>query len=404
MRGILYNRYLLNKYKFLLFIYCLSIFYVIVHPFKIAGISNLIDEILVVVTFLYGLIYCHILNKKSFQIFTGIIVFYVAYSLCFGCNVYQAVILDALQFLKPFICFYVGLYSGINLNNNKIRKALFILASVIGGFSFLLLPIVDNVYPNTAAYYQLSIFSTILYLLSCKEITSKHMLIALLLLSTGLVSLRSKFVAEYICFIFIFWIMKERLKFNIKTIILLSILVLSVIYFNIEKFTHYFLDADYEGVARTALYWMGLKVMFAYIPFGSGFGTWGTEATRQYYSPLYYEYGISHIWGCRPEDLGTSHSFVADTFYPTLVQFGIVGFILYIIFWWKMIVNVNNGANMREYKLFLFVFLFISIQNIAGSGNMLGPESVPTFLLLGMVYSTIMQNEKTFNNRTCLQR
>ena len=47
--------------------------------------------------------------------------------------------------------------------------------------------------------------------------------------------------------------------------------------------------------------------------------------------PLYYKYGIDAVWGLSP----TYDTFIADTFYPELAQYGLVGVILFSVFcWW----------------------------------------------------------------------
>ena len=75
-------------------------------------------------------------------------------------------------------------------------------------------------------------------------------------------------------------------------------------------------------MARPATYTTATTIIFKdYIPFGSGLGTFATNAAAQYYSPLYYKYGLNDIWGLYPDN----PMFLADAFFPTLAEFGMVG-------------------------------------------------------------------------------
>ena len=116
----------------------------------------------------------------------------------------------------------------------------------------------------------------------------------------------------------------------------MAILAVVVIWANFEKFSIYFITGYDEGAARTYMYYTSFEMFGRLFPFGSGFGTFGTDASGRYYSPLYYKYGLNFIYGCRPDDYQTDHSFFMDTFFPVVIgQFGIIGTLLFIKFWMK---------------------------------------------------------------------
>lgn len=82
-----------------------------------------------------------------------------------------------------------------------------------------------------------------------------------------------------------------------------------------------------SSTARSYLLDGGIRIFLDYFPFGTGFGTYGTEAAGTYYSPLYTEYGLSSHWA-----LGADGSELTDTFWPAiLAEFGAIGFVLYLV-------------------------------------------------------------------------
>ena len=86
-----------------------------------------------------------------------------------------------------------------------------------------------------------------------------------------------------------------------------------------------------------------------------------------------------------PLDYGESSNFLVDTFYPILAEFGVIGIILYIIFWMKRW-NAANILFNHNYRIFLFLFFFMVIENIANSA-FISPISVSVMMLLGLTFS-----------------
>ena len=103
-----------------------------------------------------------------------------------------------------------------------------------------------------------------------------------------------------------------------------------------------------------------------YAPLGSGLASFASYASGEYYSHIYEDYGINHLWGISRE----FYSFVADAYYPMLAQFGIVGLGLYIFFWIWM---VRKGRAMRkqgfarEELLILLTTVCFAIEGVADS-------------------------------------
>src|SRR5699024_8630698 len=117
--------------------------------------------------------------------------------------------------------------------------------------------------------------------------------------------------------------------------------------------------------ARFALYATSFKIFGDYMPFGCGLGTFATHASRVDYSPIYGEYGIDYIWG-----LSKSYSaFISDTYYPSLAEFGVVGLVLFVLFWFYIIKKAFSffmkTNDTRLIIMSLLIIGFLAIENVA---------------------------------------
>lgn len=166
-------------------------------------------------------------------------------------------------------------------------------------------------------------------------------------------------------FVFVigYFFMKIAMNYA-KTIKIRYILILAVIgvfsaYNKILEYASYYLTA-----ARPALFIVGYMLARRYFPFGSGFGTFASEISGQYYSPIYYEYGINVVTGLEEN----AHWYIGDTFWPYVYgQFGFIGLIIFLI----IILNIFKSLQRRyeynkkrQYAAFL-ILLYILIASTA---------------------------------------
>lgn len=363
-----------------IWLYLLAIISIGIQPF--INISY-IDEIIVLTLAIYGISIKGFASKELKYIIL-IFIFYLFYSFIINKNQTEAILLDFVLFTKPFICFYVA--SKINIPKeikgiNKYR----IMSIGLGLLGWIYLPFIDKIYANTTAFYPLCLFSAVSYLLFSSK-SSKNKTIALFFLIPGLFTIRAKFYAEFIMFIYLFYFLGKKIKISFKNIIILICTISIIVYVNWEKIIFYFITGYEDELARTMLYYASFNVFIDYIPFGSGFGTFGTEAAARYYSPLYYDYGLYKVLGLRPVDYRTSYNFFCDTFYPILAQFGIIGVFLYIKFWVKRLKDSRKIKVDIDSKLFIFLFLTMAIQNIADN-TFTGPLSLPIMMSIGFLLS-----------------
>ena len=204
----------------------------------------------------------------------------------------------------------------------------------------------------------------------------KNRILFLLMLSGALFSMKGKIFGFYaFAFLFTFFYNDKFLfKLSLKNTFI-GILTLGFVFWAAQdKILYYtqgfFLSSEEEeemlhNLARPLLYLTSYHIMNDYFPFGSGFGSFATHASRVDYSSTYSEYGLDRIWG-----LSENYSaFVADTHFPSLAQFGWVGAALFLLFWYWMIKNANKYKlmtnNSYAYFLIILTFVFLMIECVA---------------------------------------
>lgn len=107
--------------------------------------------------------------------------------------------------------------------------------------------------------------------------------------------------------------------------LLYLILVVGILLLGADQLQFYFGDTT---SARYLLQSTSMQIAQSLFPFGSGFGTYASYMSGEYYSPLYYLYGLSGVYGLSPD----YHAFVSDSFWPTVIgQFGFSGLALFTL-------------------------------------------------------------------------
>ncbi|MCM3652937.1 hypothetical protein [Metabacillus litoralis] len=79
-----------------------------------------------------------------------------------------------------------------------------------------------------------------------------------------------------------------------------------------------------------------LEIAKRYFPFGSGLGTFGSNAARKNYSELCYEYGFSKIWGLAP----WYDRFLTNSYWAMMIgEFGFIAAILNLFAMFLLLIN-----------------------------------------------------------------
>lgn len=350
------------------------------------------DEILTVLLLAYALVKHRQLvtdKQRTTEISTYILlmVFYLAYSLVIQVTTPRGVFLDILQQVRPYAVFYLTWMMAPEFTTKqKGRIKVVMLLSFFGYLiAFLINPLL--VAPleamESAALGQMALCCAMVYYLLSKQ-TKRNRNIAILIMLLGLISGKSKYFGECVVFIALVVFVKSKINYtSVATLLKVAALGAVVIFFTWTKFNAYYVEGfqeDAEAMARPATYETGMTIMFRdYIPFGSGLGSFGTVAAAKEYSPLYYKYHMDEIWGLSPEN----PMFLADAFYPTLAEFGIVGLFFFLWFWKRRLWETKRIQNMVYYRMALMAILALALESTADSSYLSG-KGMGYFMILAL--------------------
>jgi hypothetical protein len=362
-----------------------------------------VDELCAFVLIIF---FCYVVSgrrgwpmNKAFLVTLGIFLFYLCYSFYIGSNVNRAIVTDFIVQLKPYVAFFI-VYQLCPLFD-KNQKAKLRIICVAGWLILLFLGVLslfkeriifDAMYH--VAYYYACVLALSLIWFFCSDNSRKDKFIFILMLSVGLFSTRSKFYGIYLLAIVLvlFASRIKYVKFNFKTVLSALVILTAIIIVGWQKIDLYFaLSSETERVetdllARLMLYMTSADVFMDYFPFGSGLGSFASYSSGVYYSDIYAKYGIEKIYGMNSSD----YSYIADTYYPCLAQFGVAGVILFITFFiylirksHKVIQQSQNTKYMIITTIIIFYFLIESIADATFTGH----RGFFIMMLLGLVFS-----------------
>lgn len=350
-----------------------------------------IDEAMTVVLFLFTVmkVYGKRIDSIGKEILWYIVlmVFYVAYSIVLKINVQEAVFYDLQQQVRPYVVFFCSYLIAPQFTEKQKKRLIrwFVFCIILYLTSFIIGFRVSKFGLSTPMIGQAALLTASMYLLF-KDNTRKNVLRGILILSLGLLSMKSKFFGEYIVFIGLFYFLRSRLKPNLKTIVSILALTSAIVYFTWEKFDAYYVTGMTEEVksserkARPESFKTAGTIIFSdYIPLGSGLASFGTNAAAKYYSPLYYKYHLDNIWGLYPEN----PMFLADAFYPTMAQYGLVGLFFFLWFWIRRYQQALHHKEFRAYKVAMMMIFALFLENMADTSYLSG-KGMGYFMLLAM--------------------
>ena len=350
------------------------------------------DEILTVLLLTYALGKRRYMVKSKqrtteISIYILLMVFYLAYSLIIQVTTPRGVFLDILQQVRPYAVFYLTWMMAPEFTNKQKRRIkLVMLLSFFGYlFAFILNPSLVTPFGGgeSVALGQIALCCAMVYYLFSKQ-TKQNRNFAILIMLLGLISGKSKYFGECVVFIALVIFVKSKINFtSVSTLLKVAALGSVVIFFTWTKFNAYYVEGfqeEAQAMARPATYETGIKIMFKdYIPFGSGLGSFGTAAAAKEYSPLYYKYQLNIIWGLNPEN----PMFLADAFYPTLAEFGLVGLFFFLWFWKRRLWEANKIHNLIYYRMALMCILALALESTADSSYLSG-KGMGYFMILAL--------------------
>lgn len=284
---------------------------------------------------------------KLLWIVMAIMTFYAIYSVTMvHFNVAKAVMLDWVITIKPFLPFIVMFAVAPKFTDADKRiikvvcsiNAAFLSAAFCGGHG-----VVESIVLHVA-YGGAIISVSMMFYLYCSidingKISRRDIAIVVAFLAFGLLCAKAKYYGFFVLAIFFLFayrpgIMRHITPGRVIGVLVICALVIAVSWHKIE---YYFITGNNESFdpnevqsfARPALYITGFLILLDFFPFGSGLGSFASFASEQFYSGVYYYYGIDKVYGLSP----SYSAFICDAYYPSLAQFGVVGLLLFIYFW-----------------------------------------------------------------------
>ncbi|UPA31294.1 hypothetical protein L0P85_03950 [Terrisporobacter glycolicus] len=322
----------------------------------------------------------------------------------------QIVISELLVFLKFIVTFLLvrQIYRGFNIY--KYKGSIIIICNIltIGMFLLLIIDTIWSVFPTIGYRYGLKAYSLIFthptylagfaFTMICLYTTfkdadkKKYININLILMAS---TLRNKAIIFIFIFILLNMINKKKIiKINRNTKVMLFILgVLAVIFIFSDAISERILD---ESTARNILYSKSFIIAKDHFPLGAGLGTFASYISGEYYSPLYFKYGISNIYGLTSDNF----KYVADTFWPQVVsQFGFLGLLIFLIILYnlfKMTMNIKDQS-IKFSSILILIYILISSTSEAIFNTYLG---IGLFSILAIFINTDKYTEENYEEKS----
>ncbi len=327
---------------------------------------------------------------KLLWIFMGIFTFYAIYSIYFlNYNTPRYIWTDWIIGLKPYIPFAVFLAIGPEFTEADKRHLRYI--SIINcSITFLILlggyRTITPVFVNPTFAAQVAFISATFYIYCSSDkhsgtIPIRNKVIAIIMLCVGLYSLKAKYFGEFIVSIFLLTLYKPGTfrYFSIKHALILLVIGLAILGASWSKIQYYFLTGNnggsfdptvVESFARPVMYVTAGQILFDHFPFGTGSASFGTAASSMNYSQVYFEYNIDNVHGI---SWRSEESFICDAFYPSLAQYGVIGLILFIWFWFyaynflRIMIRTNPTLYRTQFITGAMIITFLLIESIAAT-------------------------------------
>ena len=368
-------------------------------------ILTYVDELFVVILFFYSIIQL-LRKKKTYKIQLLIMIFIVLFSIIgiYSCHTnsnfnFSHVIISNFTTIK----FWLLIFSLINIDISKDTKKMLydcleLITKIVILFALIniFLPTifydispfkishrfgmvsVISLFEQPGKYGWFMLFMAIYYYCKYNDTKEKkNRTWAIICAVLSLFSMRTKVIIGMAIVVVSSLLLDKKINVKLVLGIFLVVLIIFGVFRNTILRTYDLYFNNNESEARVALNNKSLEIMKDYFPIGVGFGKYGSNFARVYYSEYYYKYGLSSIYGLRPE----KSNYATDTFWPSIIgETGFLGFVSYII----MIIIVL--FYLKRYKSFNATFAFlVFVQSICESFGEPSFISSPQFFILAIV-------------------
>jgi hypothetical protein len=403
-----------NKYFYALFLFTLAfgiVFYNIICVFLKFDYT---DEVCALLLFVLFGIFLFATKEwemnKAFLTVLAIFLFYFFYSIYIQSNTKMGIFSDFFIQIKPYLAFFCvySMAPRFDRNQKSILKSLSLLfwgALFLIGIANLFKPEMIRLLMFHETYYAAAVVITSLCYFYCSSFSSLDKLTFLLMLSIGIFSGRSKFYGFYAlsAFAILFFSNIKQFRWSTRNVLILLLMLAVITFVAWKKIYLYFYqsitdEVEKDMIARYVLYATAPEILRDYFLFGSGFASYATYASGLYYSHIYTDYGIDGVWGLSK----SYHSFVSDAYYPSLVQFGVAGIVLYILFWVYICKRAfcfyGKTHNIHFLIISVLIVGFLAIDGTSDS-TLISNRGVFAMMLLGLILAEMKQEQQELQRK-----
>ena len=349
------------------------------------GFSS-VDEVMtgIIVIYTYAMKKIYSTNKKpwkEFNIFLGLLAFYVVYSFILAVNVPESVTYDLMQQVRPWSVIYCTWI--LNPRFTELQKKWMRGTMLLTVMTFLLYhPQMRNGSEfRSAPFGQLAICTSMAWFLFSKQ-SKKNTIIAAIIAVVGLMGMKFKYYGQFGAWMFFLFYMNKR--FNIKSMKIvwqIAIFFCVVVLLGWERFNTYYVEGiNNEELARPMINKATWQILWDFFPFGCGFGAFGTAASAVYYSPLWKVYHLNTVFGLH---YGGSVGFHCDSFFGWFAEIGFFGVFFFVVFWKRRLKEINTIVDDRYYKVAIMSFVCMSIE-WTGDQSFFSGKGMGYLMLLGL--------------------
>lgn len=391
--------------------------------------SNYIDELMCFFFVALGII--HIcknngriaINKQqkiSVLCMSLILLIGIVGNMMFGYMPSTSVILrDIVGTFKFFIIYLIGVRlvqkNNVQINFSKMLLITKITISVIFVFAIMNLfadiGVSDSVryglksYRFIYSHYTFLVYNEVLLYAVLSTADKKNTVFKIMSLLSIAATLRTKGVIT-IAFILVWYLLNFAKKKNIsfkdvfKPIYIIPIGI-AVYCISKSKIQEY-LSWGVGNSIRIGMHAVGLQIANDHFPFGTGFGTYGTNISYGNQSLLYSLYGslnYSHL-------MTYGGAVISDVYWPSIyVQFGYIGMTLFIIMIVQVCKDLINNAvfdNRCKFSALLIMFYMISASiSEATFSNASGSYSAVILLMIVLISKNKMRKKDSSRGTEC---
>lgn len=397
-----------NSYKSYLMcvMYLMLIFFNTIS--MIIPLGNYLDELIALLAFVYMILDRKRIGKNSEELkiivgCIGLTMVGLFSNMIFGyVHDISIIVRDVIGTVKFFLAFIGFLYI-FGKNKNNISKGIIATSKfcifiifVFGIMSiFIDIGMGDSIrygmrsYRFVFDYYNTLLFVETLLVATIMCERKKNTIFYLMAITSAVLTLRTKSLVVVILIITfkIFETKKNnpiiygKIKKTIKYVLPVSVLIVLA---TRNKFIEYISFGKYSSIRIGALV-EGWDIFKDHFPFGTGFGTYGTNLSYETGSVLYSMYGRINYSVMFDPKFG--YATMSDTYWPSIyTQLGIIGFIIFLYCLFQCVVIVRNRGlffeRNRQAAILIFVYILIATISEASFTNPSGVVSAVMMALL----------------------